>query len=424
MAIYQFLIAVRSGGPGGGGGGGNVAATMLTNADGETTSHIQGMFNRTIRFLTEGLKPVYIFDGKPPEFKSHELQKRREKRQKAQAELEKATESGNIEEQDKQSKRLVRAGTKENDDCQKLLRLMGVPVVVAPCEAEAQAAALARTGQVYATATEDMDALTFQTPILLRKMTFANQSKSMVQTMNYAKAVEGLDLTHDQFVDLCILLGCDYCDTIRGVGPKTALKLLKEHGSIEGILKKLDTTSKKFVIPPSWIPNETRKLAKAAKKKKQGGDKDDDEDAQDTDKDEENDENKPNGNDDDEDDDEDDDDMELIPAYVQARKLFLHHEVLEKVELKWTAPQTQELMKFLVDEQGFNAERVKSSLDKLEAAHKANSKPQARMDSFFAVKATNPEQAAKRKIKLQQQKEQQKASNKKAKKSAGPGRKR
>jgi flap endonuclease-1 len=420
MAIYQFLIAVRSGGPGG--GGGNMAATMLTNADGETTSHIQGMFNRTIRFLTEGLKPVYIFDGKPPEFKSHELQKRREKRQKAQAELEKATETGNIEEQDKQSKRLVRAGTKENDDCQKLLRLMGVPVVVAPCEAEAQAAALARTGQVYATATEDMDALTFQTPILLRKMTFANQSKSMVQTMNYAKALEGLDLTHDQFVDLCILLGCDYCDTIRGVGPKTALKLLKEHGSIEGILKTLDTASKKFVIPPSWIPNETRKLAKAAKKKKQGGDKEDDDDAQDTDQDEENDENKPNGNDDDEED--DDDDMELIPAYVQARKLFLHHEVVDKVELKWTAPQTQELMKFLVDEQGFNAERVKSSLDKLEAAHKANSKPQARMDSFFAVKATNPEQAAKRKIKLQQQKDQQKASNKKAKKSAGPGRKR
>ena len=73
MAIYQFLIAVRSGGP-------NHASAMLTNADGETTSHVQGMFNRTIRFLTEGIRPVYVFDGKPPNIKSGELMKRREKR--------------------------------------------------------------------------------------------------------------------------------------------------------------------------------------------------------------------------------------------------------------------------------------------------------------------------------------------------------
>lgn len=203
MAIYQFLIAVRSGGP-------NHQATMLTNADGETTSHIQGMFNRTIRFLTEGIKPAYVFDGKPPQFKSGELQKRREKREKAQAELKKAEEEGNIEEQDKQSKRLVRAGHKENEDCKTLLKLMGVPVILAPCEAEAQASALCAEGQVYATGTEDMDALTFRTPVLVRKMTFANASKSTVQTMTYDKAIEGLGLSHDQFVDLCILLGTTF----------------------------------------------------------------------------------------------------------------------------------------------------------------------------------------------------------------------
>jgi flap endonuclease-1 len=118
---------------------------------------------------------------------------------------------------------------------------------LAPCEAEAQAAALAKSGQVYATATEDMYALTFATPVLLRKMTFANQSKSMVQTMNNAKAVEGLGLTHDEFIDLCILLGCDYCDSIRGIGPKTTLKLIREHDDIETILKTLDR--KKFQVP-------------------------------------------------------------------------------------------------------------------------------------------------------------------------------
>ena len=245
MAIYQFLIAVRAGGP-------NQQSFQLTNDKGETTSHIQGMFNRTVRYMQEGIKPVFVFDGKPPQLKSGELLKRREKREKAQAALKVAAEEGDVEELDKQSKRLVRAGTQENADCQKLLDLMGVPVVRAPCEAEAQAAALAKRGTVYATATEDMDALTFATPVLVRKMTFAGASKSVVQSISYAKAVEGLELTHAQFVDLCILLGCDYCDSIKGVGPKTALKLIKEHGDIETILTKLE--GKKYVVPESWLP--------------------------------------------------------------------------------------------------------------------------------------------------------------------------
>ena len=411
MAIYQFLIAVRSGGP-------NNAAMMLTNADGETTSHIQGMFNRTVRFLTEGLKPVsvchasqifvsppdanetkflwfqvFVFDGKPPEFKSGELIKRREKRKKAQAELEKATEAGDVEEQDKQSKRLVRAGHKENQDCQRLLELMGVPIVLAPCEAEAQAAALARSGKVYATATEDMDALTFRTPVLLRKMTFANQAKSTIQSMDYAKALEGLGLTHDQFVDLCILLGCDYCDTIRGVGPKTALRLIKEHGSIEKILASLDGSNKKYVVPPDWLPKKKR----ASNNEKETDDEDSDGEGG-----ENNDENAENNE-------------EQIPSYVQARKLFHNHEVTDDVELKWKPPQTEALTKFLVDEQGFNPERVKSTIEKLEKAHKANQKPQARMDSFFAVKP-NPVADAKRKARLQKQKSQEKAGKKQRKK--------
>ena len=246
MQIYQFLIAIRQNNP-------NAAAQQLTNAEGESTSHIQGMFNRTIRFLTEGLKPVYVFDGKPPEFKSGELQKRREKREKAEAELKQAQQEGDIEAQDKQSKRLVRAGTKENDDCKKLLRLMGVPVVLAPCEAEAQAAALAKDGLVFAAGTEDMDCLTFATPVLLRKMAFANASKSLVQQMKYDIAIQSLDITHDQFVDLCILLGCDYCDSIKGIGPKTALKLIREHKDIETILDKLDKN--KYQVPDNWIPS-------------------------------------------------------------------------------------------------------------------------------------------------------------------------
>lgn len=365
MAIYQFLIAVRSGGP-------NQQSFQLTNDAGETTSHIQGMFNRTIRYMTEGIKPVFVFDGKPPQLKSGELLKRREKRQKAEAALKVAAEAGDVGELDKQSKRLVRAGTRENADCQKLLQLMGVPVVLAPCEAEAQAAHLAASGQVYGVGTEDMDALTFKTPILVRKMTFAGASKSLVQTISYEKAIAGLQLTHDQFVDLCILLGCDYCDTIRGVGPKTALKLIREHGSIEQIISKID--GKKFTVPESWLPHTK-------------GSADDSENDEESPADDEHDKEK------------DQDDEHIPPAYVQARQLFHAHQVLDRVELKWKPCQVPELTQFLVDEMGFSAERVATSIAKLQVAHKANHKPQTRMDAFFQSKP-NPhaaDQALKRK---------------------------
>ena len=387
MAIYQFLIAVRQN------SGANTQSFVLTNAEGETTSHVQGMFNRTIRFMSEGIKPVFVFDGKPPDFKSGELLKRREKREKAQKALQQATEEGNAAEQDKQSKRLVRAGTKENADCQKLLQLMGVPIVLAPCEAEAQAAALAESGKVYATGTEDMDALTFRTPVLVRKMTFASASKSTVQTMEYAKALEGLELTAAQFVDLCIMLGCDYCDTIRGVGPKTALKLLREHKSIEAILTEIQSNPKmsKYVIPENWLPP----------KKKSDIDNDSSSER------EEEAENPPAVTTADE---------EFIPAFVQARKLFNEHEVATEVDLKWKPCDVEGLTKFLVDECGFSPDRVKSSIEKLQKAYKANKTPQTRMDSFFTVKP-NPNAAKIAKRKADAQKKEAAAAKKKKKRS-------
>jgi flap endonuclease-1 len=131
---------------------------------------------------TCGVKPVYIFDDKPPQMKCFELAKRMAKRAKAEEYLAVAKEVGNMEDVDKFSSRLVKLSRSHNEDCKKLLHLMGVPVVDAPCEvpvvdapceAEAQCAELAKGDKDYATATEDMDALTFRTPKLLRKMTFA-----------------------------------------------------------------------------------------------------------------------------------------------------------------------------------------------------------------------------------------------------------
>lgn len=126
MCLYQFLIAVRAEG------------AQLTSQDGETTSHLMGLFYRTIRLLENGIKPVYVFDGAPPDMKSGELAKRTERREEAQKALEKATEAGDAADMEKFNRRLVRVTKAHNAEAKELLKLMGVPYVDAPCEAEAQ----------------------------------------------------------------------------------------------------------------------------------------------------------------------------------------------------------------------------------------------------------------------------------------------
>ncbi|KAL7200244.1 hypothetical protein ACSBR1_032213 [Camellia fascicularis] len=188
---------------------------MLTNESGEVTSHLQGMFARTIRLLEVGLKPVYVFYGKPPHLKKQELAKRHSKRADATEDLNKALVTGNKEQIEKFSKRTVKGTKKHNEDCKKLLRLMGVPVIEAPSEAEAQCAALCKSGKVYAVASEDMDSLTFGAPRFLRHLMDPSSKKVPVMEFEVSKVLEELNLTMDQFIDLCILSGCDYCDSIR-----------------------------------------------------------------------------------------------------------------------------------------------------------------------------------------------------------------
>ncbi len=218
---------------------------------------------------------------------------------------------------------------------------------------------------------------------MVRKMTFANASKADVQQINYDAAIEGLGISHDQFVDLCILLGCDYCDTIRGIGPKTALKLIREHKNIETILEHIDR--KKYVVPDSYVPHEAKEKIEEEKRQKYLEELDTDDERKTHPKEEE----KSSGHN-------ETDDDELIPVYVEARRLFNEHEVLadSEVDLKWKECQADELKKFLVDEMGFNADRVQSSVEKLQKAFKASAKPQTRMDSFFSVKP-NPNAGAK-----------------------------
>jgi flap endonuclease-1 len=323
MCIYQFMIAVRQQGEGG-------ASQQLVNDAGEVTSHIQGLFNRTIRLLTNGIKPCYVFDGKPPDLKGGELAKRTAKREKAEVDLKAATESGTAEDVEKFSKRLVRVTRENTEDCKTLLRLMGVPVVEAPMEAEAQCAELCKAGEVFAAVTEDMDCLTFGTTVLLRRLMNAASQKLPIMEFHVAKVLEGMELTMPMFIDLCILCGCDYTDHIRGIGPKKAFTLIKKHGSIEEVLKHIDQA--KYPPPPDWAA-----------------------------------------------------DTEGGPLYVRARALFVDHEVTKgaDAELKWTPCDEPKLKSFLVEKFGFNPDRVQGGIDRLNKSR--GMAAQSRMDSFFKM---------------------------------------
>ncbi|KAF9493488.1 PIN domain-like protein [Pleurotus eryngii] len=228
MSIYQFLIAVRQ-----------ATGEMLTNDNGEETSHLMGLFYRTIRMVENGIKVVYVFDGRPPDMKRAVLKERGERRKEAVEGGEEAKEVGTAEDISRFTRRTVKVTPQHNAECQRLLELMGIPYVVAPSEAEAQCAELARGGKVYAAGSEDMDTLTFGSPILMRHLTFSEAKKAPIVEVNLQKALEGLDMDMSTFIDLCILLGCDYLEPIKGVGPTTALKLLREHGSLKKIVKHL-----------------------------------------------------------------------------------------------------------------------------------------------------------------------------------------
>lgn len=345
MSIYSFLIAVRSNGE------------VLTNEDGETTSHLMGMFYRTLRMVDNGIKPLYVFDGAPPKLKSGELARRYQRKQEALEGLEEAKETGTAEDVEKFSRRTVRVTREHNEECRRLLKLMGIPYIIAPTEAEAQCAVLARAGKVFAAASEDMDTLCFDSPILLRHLTFSEQRKEPIQEIHVDKVLEGLNMERKQFVDLCILLGCDYLDPIPKVGPSTALKLIREHGSLEAIVEKMKSGDLKYTVPEDW-------------------------------------------------------------PFEDARDLFFNPDVHPAdhpdCNFKWEKPDIDGLIKFLVTEKGFSEDRVRSGASRLEKS--LGTSQQQRLEGFFKPVARTAEEQKVHKRKLEEKAEEAKKKLKAEKK--------
>ncbi|XP_041659821.1 probable flap endonuclease 1 homolog [Cheilinus undulatus] len=199
-------------------------------------SPLTGLLFRTLTLLEHDIKPVFVFDGKPPVEKKALLKKR--------------AEAGGW------SVNHTGIASSLTNECVKLLKCLGVPVVQAPGDAEALCAQLVKWGTVDVVASEDMDTLPFGAKTLIRQLNAKKDSDVIEYSL--PKLLEKLQITQSEFVDLCILLGCDYCGKIAGFGPKRALTLIQQHRSIEEVV--LHINRQTHPIPHSWKYKEARKI--------------------------------------------------------------------------------------------------------------------------------------------------------------------
>jgi len=232
IVLHEFLAMIR-----------DRTGTPLMDGDGNVTSHLVGLAFRTTRLVSDyGMRLVFVFDGKPPSLKRNELDKRREARRKAEREYREAVERGDFPAAF--SKAVMTGGLTRPmvDDAKHLLDLLGIPWVQAPSEGEAQAAYMAGQGHVWASNSKDYDSLLFGAPRLVRFLSISGREwlpskgrarKVYPELIDLEKFLGHLGINREQLIDLGILVGTDFNDGIKGVGPKIALKLVREHGRIE-----------------------------------------------------------------------------------------------------------------------------------------------------------------------------------------------
>lgn len=247
--LYQFLSNIRQ--PDG---------TPLMDRKGHITSHLSGLFYRTTNLMTRGLKLVFVFDGTPPELKYRTKARREEAKEEAKAKYEAAKRKGKTEEMGKYAKQFATLNEEMINESKELISALGLTAIQAPSEGEAQAAFMAKQGDVYAAASQDYDALLFSSPRLIQNLTLARKRRlpSGAFTAIQPELIElntvlgSLKISHEQLVCLGILIGTDYNPGgIRGIGPKTALQLVKKHKKCEDIFKALEK-EQKYEINFNW----------------------------------------------------------------------------------------------------------------------------------------------------------------------------
>lgn len=219
--LYQFLSTIRQ--PDG---------TPLKDSSGRTTSHLSGLIYRTTNLMEKGLKLIFVFDGKPPELKAGVIKARTERREAARKKWEEAEVP---EEALKYAKASTRIDVTIVEESKQLLTYMGIPHVQALSEGEAQAAYMVIRGDAEFVCTQDYDSLLFGAPRVIRNLSVPRK-KARLKVLDLHKFVQKQGITREELIDLAILVGTDFNDGVKGIGAKTALKLIKKYHSIEKII--------------------------------------------------------------------------------------------------------------------------------------------------------------------------------------------
>ncbi|HII14762.1 MAG TPA: flap endonuclease-1 [Nanoarchaeota archaeon] len=233
--LYQFLSSIRQ--PDG---------TLLMDSKGRVTSHLVGLFSRTTNLIEKGVKPAFVFDGKPPALKGGEIERRRGRKEKAAEKYEEAKEEGDESSMLKYSRQSIKLTKEMAEEAKELVSALGLPVVQAPSEAEAQAAFICKRGDAWAVASQDYDALLFGAPRVVQNLTLAERRK--LPNGTYAKVtpalielqetLSSLSISQEQLLSLAILVGTDFNPGgVKGIGAKKALKLVSEFNTREDIFR-------------------------------------------------------------------------------------------------------------------------------------------------------------------------------------------
>jgi flap endonuclease-1 len=232
--LYQFLASIRQ-----------EDGTPLMDYKGNVTAHLSGLFYRTSKLLESGIRPIYVFDGKASPLKERVQGERAEVKQIAKRKWEAALEQGKYEEAKKFAQGTSRLSGQMVEESKKLLLAMGVPSVQAPSDGEAQAALMVQNGLANATASQDYDVLMFGSPVLVRNLSITGRRKVPRQDryilvepeeILLRETLDSLGITRDRLIFLGMLLGTDFNEGVKGVGPKTALKIVKETKTLDDLL--------------------------------------------------------------------------------------------------------------------------------------------------------------------------------------------
>ena len=313
-ALYQFLAIIRQ--PDG---------TPLKDHSGRITSHLSGLFYRTVNLVEKGIKVAYVFDGIPPTLKETEIKRRAKIKAEALVKYEKALQEGKIEKARSYAQMTSKLKDYMPDDSKRLLTNLGIPWIQAPSEGEAQAAYLTIKADADYCASQDYDSLLFGAHALVRNVTISGRRKIprknvyvevIPEIIKLDHVLKDLEITREQLIDVAMLIGTDFNpDGVKGIGPKTALKIIKSHGNIEEAMPELNAE----------FPAEPKKI----------------------------------------------------------RDIFLNPKVTDNYKLEWKEPDIEGVVDFLCHERDFSEDRVHKALSKMTEGIK-EAKSKTTLESWFS----------------------------------------